>query len=88
MEWFLAKLKIDKKAVEGNDYGDVANSKLIAAVMKKADTLSEVEIAQLLLEYYLVKMMFQGDIKDYKIKTTEALSWLGIGINIIKPNTC
>jgi ParB/RepB/Spo0J family partition protein len=83
-DWFLARLKIDGKEVKGTDYGAAATAKVRAAIPQKIDALSEAELAQLLLEFYLVRMMYQGDIKDYKVQTTEALNWLGIGINIEK----
>lgn len=49
---------------------------------------SAIELARLIVEFSLLKLTYRGDIKEYKCQTTEALNWLGIGINIIKPDTC
>lgn len=81
-DWFVAKLKIDKEAVKGNDYGATATSKVRAAILKKVDALSEEELARLILEYCLAKMTYTGDIQQYKVQTTEALNWLGVGVQV------
>jgi len=81
--WFAGKLKIDTKDLAG-DYGHGKTSNLRARIFEKLDTLAEEELAKLILELSFARLMFAGDIKEYKILTTEALSWMGIGINIEK----
>ena len=81
--WFAGKLKINTKDL-ASDHGHGKTSKLRARIFEKLDTLAEEELAKLILEFAFARLMFAGDIKEYKILTTEALSWLGIGINIEK----
>lgn len=75
--WWTKKLKIETT-------GYVEQSKLRAEIVKKLDACSEVELAQHLLEYCLMKMTFDGEIQRYKIQTTEALNWLGVGVQVPK----
>jgi len=81
--WFAGKLKIDTKGLAG-DYSYGKTSKLRVAIFEKLNTLAEEELAKLILEFSFSRLMFAGDIKEYKILTTEALNWMGIGINIEK----
>jgi len=81
--WFAGKLKIDTKDLL-SDPGHGKTSKLRVRIFEKLDTLAEEELAKLILEFSFARLMFAGDIKEYKILTTEALSWMGIGINIEK----
>ena len=83
INWFAEKLKIDTKDLAG-DYGHGKTAKLRVKIFEKLDTLAEEELAKLLLEFSFARLMFAGDIKEYKVLTTEALSWMGVGINIEK----
>lgn len=80
LKWFAAKLKVDIKDL-ASGYGQGKASKR-ARIFEKLNTVPEEELAKLILEFSLTRLMFSGDIKEYKILTTEALSWMGVGINI------
>jgi ParB/RepB/Spo0J family partition protein len=82
--WFAKRLKIDEKGVPSTGYRADAVPKLKAVIFQELEGLSEEELARVVLEFFLTRLMFAGDIKEYKILTTEALNWLGIGINIEK----
>jgi ParB/RepB/Spo0J family partition protein len=79
--WWLGKLKVNVKDLE-NVYGHERSVKLREKIKKALDTLPEEELAKLTLEYCLMKMAYTGDIQQYKVQTTEALNWLGIGIQV------
>lgn len=82
--WFAGKLKIDTKGLVSGGYGHMDAQKMRVRIFEKLDTLAAEELAKLIIEFSFARLMFAGDIKEYKILTTEALSWLGIGINIEK----
>lgn len=77
INWFLNKLKVKPQK---SDYGTADEAKTVEAVMEAIDKLSEEELAKLIVEFTLTKLTYKGDIKEYKILTTEPLNWLGIGI--------
>jgi len=83
IDWFATKLKIGKKEVPGTS-GAADASKLKGAIFQKLDDLSEEELIRIILEFSFTRLMFAGDIKEYKILTTEVLNWMGIGIDIKK----
>jgi hypothetical protein len=85
---FLVKnLKID---VSGSD-SEKAWKKIETAI----DKLTAADLAQLVVGFMLNFLTYKGSSygyygsdrshQDYKIKTTEVLNWLGVGINIKKP---
>jgi len=84
IDWFAKRLQIDKKEVPSTGYRADAVPKLKAVIFQELEGLPEEELARVVLEFFLMRLMFAGDIKEYKILTTEALNWLGIGINIEK----
>lgn len=83
INWFAERLKVGKKDVSDN-YGHVDSDKLRAKVLKHLDSVPEEELTKVVLQYAFSQLTYDGDIKDYKITTTEALNWLGIGINLPK----
>ena len=78
VNWFMNKLKVQPQK---DKYGSRDQAKTLAAIMEAVDKLSEQELAKIIVEYSLVKLTYRGDIKQYKILTTESLNWLGIGIS-------
>jgi len=75
--WFLEKLKVKTEKTE-HGYPDPAKTK--QAIMDAVDKFSEQDLAKLIVEFTLTKLTYKGDIKAYKILTTEPLQWLGIKI--------
>jgi len=71
--WWAGKLKISTKSSERAKP---------EAVYTALDKLSEEELAKLIVESMLIFLTYQGGLEAYRIETTEALNWMGIGINI------
>ncbi|KKM93647.1 hypothetical protein LCGC14_1206340 [marine sediment metagenome] len=69
VDWIQKWLKVDDR------------DKILGAI----DALPELELAQLLVEFSLKTLSYDGDIKGYKIQTTEILNEMGIGIQVDKP---
>ena len=78
--WLVAKLKLGGKTAPGLD-----RDKTKKVILDKVGKLTEEEAAKLLVELSLVSMLPAGNLEHYKIQTTEPLSWLGIGIQVKKP---
>lgn len=73
--WFANKLKLETKSIE--------RDKLRPAILKAIDVLSDEDMAKLIVEYMLVKLTDKDhDIQNYRVKTTEPLNLMGIGINV------
>ncbi len=47
--------------------------------------LTEEDLAKAIVSFTLSKLTYQGDIKEYRVQTTEVLNLMGIGINVSKP---
>jgi hypothetical protein len=77
LNWFLNKLKLEPQKTE---FGSRDHAKNIQVILEAVDKLSEVDLAKLIVEFCLSKLTYKGDIKQYKIQTTESLNWLGIGV--------
>lgn len=80
VKWFAEQLKIKT----GEDRGYVDIDKLKVKILKHLDSVPEEQLARVLLQFALKKLTYDGDIKDYRIQTTQALNWLGVGINLPK----
>ncbi|GAJ04797.1 unnamed protein product, partial [marine sediment metagenome] len=77
--WFANKLKLETKS----DDRAIERDKLRPAILKAIDVLSDEDMAKLIVEYMLVKLTDKDhDIQNYRIKTTEPLNLMGIGINV------
>ena len=76
LEWMLKRQKIEAKS---ND--NVSKRKM---VVDKCSALSENELQKALVEYCLISLCYQGDIKTYKVQTTEALQRMKIGVQVEK----
>jgi ParB/RepB/Spo0J family partition protein len=83
IKWFAEQLGIGKKDIQERP-GAIDWGKLREKILKHLDSISEEDLAKLVLRFALSRLTYGGDIKDYKIKTTEALNWLGVGINLPK----
>jgi ParB/RepB/Spo0J family partition protein len=81
INWFLNKLKIKPQKT---NYGSTDHDKTLRAIIEAVDKLSEQELAKVIVEFTLMKLTYKGDIKQYKILTTESLNWLGIGVSTEK----
>jgi hypothetical protein len=77
VQWFLNKLKVEP---EKNTYGGTDHTGTEKAIMKALDKLTEQDVAKVIVEFALGKLTYDGDIKQYKILTTEPLNWLGVKI--------
>lgn len=77
INWFLNKLKVKPQKT---DYGSTDQAKTLRAIIEAVDKLSEQELAKVIVECSLVKLAYKGDIKEYKIQTTQSLNWLGIAV--------
>jgi len=72
-EFWLSKLQLPKQ--EGYNFN-------AAPIFEAIDKLSNEEVAKLIVEFTLCTLTYEGEIQGYKTQTTEALNWLGIGINV------
>jgi ParB/RepB/Spo0J family partition protein len=79
ISWFLNKLKVKQQK---DKYGCISAHGTMQVIMEAVDKLSEQELAQVIVEYSLVKLAYKGDIKQYKIQTTQSLNWLGIAVSV------
>ena len=77
INWFLNKLKVEPQK---DKYGSKDQAKTLQSVIEAVDNLSEQELAKVIVEFTLTKLSYKGDIKQYKILTTEPLKWLGVKI--------
>lgn len=77
--WFANKLGIEVKDMHDD-------KKLHQAIFVKLEEKSFEFNCRLLVEFLLLRLTYQGDIHTYKIQTTEALNWMGIGINVPRPD--
>jgi ParB/RepB/Spo0J family partition protein len=75
INWFLNKLKLQPQKT---DYGSRDEAKTLQAIMEAVEKLSEEELAKVIVEFTLTKLTYKGDIKQYKIMTTQSLNWLGV----------
>jgi len=69
--WWSKKLKLP---------GEPVQSDRVAAVVKALESMSEEDIAKLIIEFMFYTLRWNGDVERYKIQTTEPLNWLGIGV--------
>jgi len=74
-EWLDKRLKIEKEGM--------AESKQ-ALILKKLPGLSEDELRKLVVEFCLITLCYEGDVKSYKVQTTEKLNRMSIGIQVEK----
>lgn len=51
-------------------------------VIEALDLLSDEPMAKLVVEFMLEMMRYTGDVERYRIQTTEALNWMGIGVTV------
>lgn len=79
----LGKLLGVEIKVEGWDPD--RGKKLDEAFSKALNKLSEEELAKVVVEFMLRMLTYDGDIKDYKVRTTSVLNGMGVGINIPTP---
>jgi len=70
-EWLAKRLKVEK---------DGSGTSRQALILKKLPGLPEGELRELVVEFCLVTLCYQGDIKGYKVQTTEQLNRMGIGV--------
>ncbi len=76
LDWMLKRLKIEAKSQD-----NIGRRKL---VIDKFSTLPEDKLQRLLVEFCLISLCYEGDIKSYKIQTTEKLNRMGVGIQVEK----
>ncbi len=74
-EWFINELSLEVGP------GKHFTAKILS---DKIDSMEEAAVAQLLVKFMLETLLYRGDIDHYKIQTTEALNWMGVGVNIEK----
>ena len=72
IEWLAKRLKVEKE-------GGVVKQDQI---LKKLPGLSEDELRKLLVEFCLITLRYEGDVKGYRVQTTEKLNRMGIGIQV------
>ena len=75
INWFLKKLNV--KPIR-SEYQTTDAVKTKVALIQAVDRLPEQDLAKVIVEFMLTKLTFKGDIKEYKILTTEPLRWMGI----------
>ena len=74
-DWLAKRLKIEKEGM-----GESKQT----LILKKLPGLSEDELRKLVVEFCLITLCYQGDVKGYRIQTTEELNRMGIGIQVEK----
>ncbi len=74
IEWLIKRLKIETAGTD-NKRG---------MILKKLPELPEEELLKLLVEFCLMMLCYDGDVRGYKVQTTEKLNRMGIGIQIEK----
>ncbi|KKL11014.1 hypothetical protein LCGC14_2550080, partial [marine sediment metagenome] len=72
-DWLVKRLKIDTKLA---DMGESKQS----LILKKLPGLDKDELLKLLVEFCLISLCYEGDIKTYKVQTTEKLNRMKVGI--------
>lgn len=80
--WWSEKLGVEVNDINRYDGGDKAANRIIAASVK----LSDEELAKAIVESMLLCLTYNGNVEDYKIKTTDPLNWMGVTPKIEKPN--
>ncbi|MBA7468395.1 Nucleoid occlusion protein [subsurface metagenome] len=73
IEWLFKHLRIEKEGMGKRDM-----------ILKKLPALSEDELRKLVVEFCLITLCYGGDIKGYRVQTTEKLNRMGIGIQVGK----
>ncbi len=76
IEWLIKRLKIETASMDNVSKRDM--------ILKKLPGLSEEELLKLLVEFCLMMLCYDGNIKGYKVQTTEKLNRMGIGIQVEK----
>lgn len=79
VNFFAGRFNIKTKE---NGGCSISEDKLKPAILEAVDKLTIREIAQLIVDYMLRRLMDDGDIIDYRVQLTKPLKWLGIGINV------
>ncbi|GAI66581.1 unnamed protein product, partial [marine sediment metagenome] len=74
-DWLAKRLKVEKDG-SGTGQRDL--------ILKKLPKLSEDELRKLLVEFCLITLCYEGDIKGYQVQTTEKLNRMGIGVQVEK----
>ncbi|GAI64078.1 unnamed protein product, partial [marine sediment metagenome] len=73
-QWLWEKVSPQTQSIDRNQ------GKLFQAI----DALGDEELAQLIVEFMLEALTYQGELENYQIKTTLPLNWMGIGVNVEK----
>ncbi len=74
-DWLAKRLKVDKEDTGGTKQ---------ALILKKLPALSEEELRKVLVEFCLISLCYDGEIKGYKVQTTEKLNRMDIGVQVEK----
>ena len=51
-------------------------------ILPAMNTLLEEDLAKVIVGFMLTVLTHNGEVNNYQVKTTEALNWLGIGVNV------
>ncbi len=76
LEWITKRLKVDAKSQDNISKRDL--------LIKNLTGLSEDQLRKLLVEFCLMMLCYEGDIKTYKVQTTEKLNRMKVGIQVDK----
>ncbi len=71
-QWWIEKL-----GLKVEDY-----KKLVEPIFEALDKLAEEDIVKLIVEFMLFELRYIGEVEGYQIKTTMALNWMGIAVNV------
>lgn len=63
-----------------DSYGEEKTNNIIRQIVKGIDALTEEALAKVVVEFMLSMLTYDGEVKNYKIVTTEPLKWLGVNI--------
>lgn len=81
----VAKFFLEKFNVQPVKEGySIDAGKTKEALFAAIDKAPEGKLAKVIVELMLHQLTYQGDIKEYKILTTQPLNWMGIGMQVPK----
>jgi ParB/RepB/Spo0J family partition protein len=82
-DWLVKKLKVNTDATK-NLYGEGKKKAVALLLLKVIKELPFLEMCQLLVEFMLERLRYDGAIGDYRITTTEALALFKVHVQVPK----
>ena len=80
--WLLNKLKVTD--FKSNEYGSDRKKRIGQAVLAGLDKLPFKDMLELLMEFMLHELTYRGELRDYRIQTTDALKLFHVAVQVPK----